>query len=315
MKLSRILDERFKLNQRPSKPKGINVTVCIAARCGDTIICTSDRMISYGDVQYEPHRQKIAPITNSIVVMTAGDASFTTLVIPYVMRSVQADIENNPKEWIRVRDVVDYYVKYFLEFKLKFAEQALLAPLGLTWETFIDRQKTMDPSLVKQLTGGMLDYAVPECAVIIAGNDPDGQHIYTVEGTYVSAHDTIGFASVGIGARHAQSHFIQSGHYWQTPLSDGLLTSYVAKRRSEVAPGVGKATDILLLGPNLGNNVVVSDEVKARLETEYLKIIAAEAAIADEARVEIGKYVDGLTHAPDALPSDQAPDSTDEPSA
>jgi len=306
-------DSRIELGTRVVAhwTEGVNVTVCIAARCGNTIVCTSDRMISYGDVQYEPHRQKIASITNSIVVMTAGDASFTTLVVPYVMRAVEADIANKPMEWIRVRDVVDYYVKYFLEFKLKFAEKALLAPLGLTWNTFIDRQKTMDASLVKQLTGGMLDYVVPDCAVIIAGIDPDGQHIYTVEGAYVSAHDTIGFASVGSGSRHAQSHFIQSRHSWQTPLSEGLLTSYVAKRRSEVAPGVGKETDIVLLGPNLGNNVLVSDDVKARLDIEYLKIVAAEAAVADEARLEIAKYVDSLTPAPDALPSEQAPEETE----
>jgi len=243
--------------------------------------------------------------------MTAGDASYTTLLVPAVMRDVQRLIEEDPNEWVRVRDVVDLYVKHFQEYKAKFAERALLAPLGLTLETFIDRQRTMDPSIVKQISGAILDYAVPDCAVIVAGKDPDGTHIYTVEGTYVSALDSIGFASVGIGARHAQSQMMQSQHHWNASVSDGLLSSYVAKRRAEVAPGVGKVTDIVIIGPNLGNMVYVADHVHVRLSQAYDDLVAAEKGAAETARIAIAQFVEELTGPAGALPQDQAPDEED----
>ena len=53
----------------------LEVTVCIAARAETLIVGTSDRMLTSGDVQFEPSAgMKLIPLTNSLFMMTAGDA-------------------------------------------------------------------------------------------------------------------------------------------------------------------------------------------------------------------------------------------------
>lgn len=282
------------------------MTVCIAARGGNVIVVASDRLLTAGDIQFEPLRQKIVAVTKSIVILTAGDASFLTLVLPRVLGAAFADMKHEPNEWVLVRNVVNYYVQFFQEERLRMAEAAILAPLGLTRETFLTRQQTMDSDLVRRLAAGLMDYQVPDCAVIVAGRDPDGTHIYSVDGSVVSAYDDVGFAAIGMGARHANSQFMLARHAWHGSISDTLLLTYMAKRRSEAAPGVGTDTDMMIIGPDLGDGVFVGDEVKDRLREEYEKIVAAEAGNVASAKAEIAQYVQDLTSAAPTLASDQA---------
>lgn len=285
---------------------GAPMTVCIAARAGDNIILASDRLLTAGDIQFEPMRQKFVQITRSICILTAGDAAFLTLVMPRVMGEAHHLISTYPNEWLLVRTVVDLYVRNFIEERAKIAERAILAPLGLTRETFLARQKTMDSDLVRKLASAMLDYQVPDCAVIIAGRDPEGAHIFAVEGTDVSAQHDIGFAAIGSGGRHANSQFMLARHAWHNSISDTLLLTYLAKRRSEAAPGVGVETDMMIIGPNLGDYVLVGDHVKVRLQQEFDKIIAAETGIQVAAKGEIAQYVQQITATANVPVADQA---------
>jgi len=53
------------------------MTVCIAAVCeGNILIGASDRMLTSGDIQFQPPTTKIYTFTTSINVMTSGDAGF-----------------------------------------------------------------------------------------------------------------------------------------------------------------------------------------------------------------------------------------------
>lgn len=271
------------------------MTVCIAARSGDMIVAASDRMVTAGDVQFEPPRSKIIGMTNSIMVMTAGDASYTNMILRDVTLQVQEDLRNHPDAWMNVSAVVDHYVHFFNERRSQFAATALLAPLGLTRDTFLDRQQTMDPDIVRRLTNAMIDYTVADCAVIIAGRDTQGTHIYTVHGTTVNAHDGIGFVSVGIGSRHADSQFMLNRHTWNGSISDTLLLAYVAKRRSEVAPGVGEGTDMAFVGPALGTLTILSQAMTDGLELEYQKIITSERAVLNQAKGNIADLLEKLS--------------------
>ena len=68
------------------------MTVCIAAIAGKTVIGASDRLVTAGDVQFEPSRPKIRALTNSVVVMTAGDAWLQAEVLDGVTADVQAAV-------------------------------------------------------------------------------------------------------------------------------------------------------------------------------------------------------------------------------
>jgi 20S proteasome alpha/beta subunit len=52
-----------------------SMTVCVAviAHSKDVVLGMSDRMLTAGDVQFQASTSKIWPVTNSIVMMAAGD--------------------------------------------------------------------------------------------------------------------------------------------------------------------------------------------------------------------------------------------------
>jgi len=288
------------------------MTVCIAARAGNTLVLASDRLLTAGDIQFEPLRQKIVAITRSITILTAGDASFLTLILPQVFAAAHEDLGPNPDHWLTVKKVVEFYVKFFIEERSKMAERAILAPLGLDRASFLNHQKTMDPDLVRRLASGLLDYQAPDCAVIIAGCDPEGSHIYVVDGTNVSAYDDVGFAAIGMGARHANSQFMLARHAWHGSLSDTLLLTYLAKRRSEAAPGVGSETDMMIIGPGLGESQVVAEEATNRLRQEYEKIVANENLMMASAKNQISTFVqEQLTRAPAQVTNQAEPRAID----
>ena len=57
-------------NQSPMR-RVHNVTVCIAARSGPNLIGASDRMLTSGDIQFEPTlTSKLTQITTSLAVFT-----------------------------------------------------------------------------------------------------------------------------------------------------------------------------------------------------------------------------------------------------
>jgi hypothetical protein len=86
------------------------VTVCIAARAkmiptassavgqpDDVIVAAADRMLTSGDVQFEPSAgTKIFSLTNSIFMMTAGDAALQAEITGMVSREIVGRIAQEP---------------------------------------------------------------------------------------------------------------------------------------------------------------------------------------------------------------------------
>jgi hypothetical protein len=281
------------------------MTVCIAARCGNSVVCAADRMLTSGDIEFEPNsRRKIFAITKSIVVMTSGDASFQSAILRALTQQVTEEVQANRGQWVRVQDVADRYARLWADSKGKRAESALLWPLNLDRITFITNQRQMDPALVDQLAMKMVNYEVPYAQALITGNDCEGTHIYRVEDGEVSSLSTVGFGAIGKGARHAESQFMLARHSWDAALPDTLLLTYVAKRRAQIAPGVGAATDLsAIIG--LGGYAEIRSEVRDALEREYVSIVNTENTAMITARVNIARFLDKLQQA-QRLPEEQA---------
>jgi hypothetical protein len=94
------------------------LTVCIAIRSLSTIFLISDRMITSGDIQFEPPNEKIIFLTSC---------------------------------WWLVKDIVDVDIDARNAAKLKRAEAAILSPLGLSRNTFLENKKAMDSGLVASI--------------------------------------------------------------------------------------------------------------------------------------------------------------------
>jgi len=242
------------------------MTVCIAAIYNNNaILGASDRMVTggYGDITFEPTETKILKLTNSIAVMTAGDQSIQIQVYQEASKVIEERIKAEPSNWIKISDAADIYSKCFYGLRNKKIESQILSQYNLTFESFIEKQKNMDQVFINIITNKIDRFLnnLENIATVVAGIDSDGPHIYVVENGKISCHDKLGFVSIGIGRDHAISHFMFSGYSRSCTESKALLTIHQAKKKSEVSPGVGKATDMCVIGPKLGSFSMISEPI------------------------------------------------------
>lgn len=88
------------------------MAVCVAAMCDNNILLgASDRMLTSGDVEFEPETPKIYTPTNSIVVMVAGESSLQTQILDIAYRWAAERIKQKPQEWVPVGELVDEYYR------------------------------------------------------------------------------------------------------------------------------------------------------------------------------------------------------------
>src|ERR1700735_2877590 len=98
--------KRLTFPKLQSRIRRCALTVCVAAICEDNIILgASDRMVTAGDVEFEPPQTKVTFLTSSIAVMIAGDASLQLEIMYEVRNEVQARVEAAPSNWWQVTAV------------------------------------------------------------------------------------------------------------------------------------------------------------------------------------------------------------------
>ncbi len=231
------------------------MTVCVGAIYeNNSVLGGSDRMITAGgNIEFQPLQPKIWPITSSIVAMVADDIVVHTEIHQEVFKSVSVRIEKEPQNWWKVKDVADLYSQFYIQLRLRSSSRSILSLFGLDTDSFIKKQKEMSPEFVKNIEEKLTNYHFSGASAIIAGIDQEGPHIYTVTNEEVICNDKIGFSVIGSGYWHAASHFMFSGHTRFSLGQKVLLTTHQAKRKAEVAPGVGRETDMFLIGPQLGS--------------------------------------------------------------
>jgi hypothetical protein len=292
------------------------VTVCIAARAENVIFGISDRMLTSGDVQFEPTAgSKLFGMTNSLFAMTAGDAGLQANILSAVNVEVQERITREPTNWWLIRDVADLYIKHYNIIRKKRAEDAILGPLYLNSGSFVTNQNALNAELVGNISKELLNFSMPRVSAIIAGLDPTGTQIYLVDMGETNAMEAaclnaVGFVAIGSGGRHASSQFMFARHAWNAPFADTLFLSYYAKRKAEVAPGVGQGTDMVVIGPGLGTLTVVDDRTIRKLETEYQKVIQTEKHGFSGAKEAIKQHVEDLQKQQTAGPQQPPPPKT-----
>ena len=126
---------------------------------------------------------------------------------------------------------------------------------GLTSDMFWQEQRNISPRLARDLVQEIRElqqreHYIPTIQTIITGVDHDGEpHIWVVDGTgRCSCSTDLAFATVGSGARQAESLFLVSGYSSLVTLPRALWLTYSAKRRADVSGGVGPYTDLFTIG-------------------------------------------------------------------
>ena len=243
------------------------MTICMGAICSDlqhrserAVVVASDRMVTMGGLQeFEHEVPKVNEIGDCVVALVAGDA----LKGNYLVRAVRATVTAAGN----VRGVADSAADRYAELRHELVDASVFGPRGITLSEFY---RGLQPTMLAQLVGG-LDQQVaaldPGLELLIAGVDDEGGHLFQIgnPGGRGSVVDfaPIGFGAIGSGALHAIQAMIVFGHAPARGLNDTIFRVFAAKRRAEVAPGVGHDTDLL----------VITDDGVTKLPPEALAIL------------------------------------------
>jgi hypothetical protein len=305
---------------RPQKER-FDVTVGIAAACiAETpsgefpcVICASDRMITAGDVQFQPDQAKTYPLTRSIIMLISGDGASQMEALPLIKSAVTKRLEHDDT-WIGIREMAVMASGEIVGMFKERVDRTVLAPHGLTRAQFLTSQAQMRPEfyrgLIEQMNG-----CYPQMRSLIAGVDSTGAHIYEVDGYgNITCHDGAGFAAIGSGQRHAEAQFMAAGHASNKPYAETLLLTYAAKKRSEVAPGVGPHTDVAIVG-GLGNFSWLTDQsyVHAKYEKLAADMDNAFQAASKDIAAEYKATIDKIKATIEKTPDDQSSEVADLP--
>lgn len=267
------------------------MTVCVAAIFGATgVLGACDRMLTAGDIQFEPEIPKIRMMSSSAAIMIAGDANFQTEIITATLAEVTSRIRANPNEWLPIREVAQIYGDKCDEASGRLAERRILKPLGLTRLEFIGHQRTMSPEVVANLTQELINYSAPAIEAIVSGVDNDGPHIYVVTNRSLECFDSVGFAAIGSGSNHSNSQMMAFNHTFHHDFGDTLMNVLFAKKRAEIAPGVGKSTDMYFV-PGLGQLDMVKVSLVEELEKRYENERIRQQELANTSRQEVNDFV------------------------
>lgn len=274
----------------------IAVTVCIAAifswnystlaspQPGPAAMILSDRMITAGDVQYEPQQTKVAYITPRVLLVIAGDYSLHSQAIRKTAEHFQKDPNASPE------CVAVFYGRSVQALKLKEAEDLYLAPLGLNSDSFLAQQKDMAPHFVSLLTDQMQAYRGEEVDSLIVGSAGSVIDIYGVDTKgMIACYNDVGFAAIGSGAWHAKSRLMQAGYVNTTSFAAALSFGFAAKKAAELAPGIGVNTDITLVFKSGYEHL--RPDVANRVHELYLEYIPKVHALGGEYINKVQEFI------------------------
>ena len=266
------------------------MTVCVSAICDNAfILAASDRMLTSGDVQFQPPQRKVFHVTDNIIGLVAGDFALQTEIFAAVYGAIgKVRHEKGADIPLTVKWVVDCYAWAYSNVHRVRAAQMILSPLGLTNETFLDKQKDMAPSLVEKLANQLIKFDLPETETILCGVDTAGPHIYVADDGVVRCEDSVGFAAIGAGYWHAQSQLMFAGYTRLTPLPRALYHVHAAKKRAETAPGVGVYTDMHYMAPNY---ISVREDLVNVIDGEYQRVRVGTDALRESAETEVEAHV------------------------
>lgn len=279
------------------------MTVCVATLCADgsAAVGASDRMVSTADNQTK--RLKIHHLTDHVIAMIAGDVALHTELLIEVRRLI-ADTSSEPASH-SVKNIADAYSLAYLEGKKRRAERQFLLPLGLDSTSFIANQRSLDEKIAADITRELLHYRMPPCAAILMGIDNSlgywRAHLYTMDEGSVSCHNDTGIASIGVGMYQAMASLMFGGHTAQINFDAAVYMTLAAKKRAEVAPGVGQETDMAVVTLADNGHVILKSQVVDTLEEIYEKADRTHTSVNDLATQECHDYLQTF-RTPDAQP-------------
>ncbi len=225
------------------------MTVCIGALAtkkdnhSENVIVASDRMVSLGGfMEFEHGVSKIGKLSNKSVALVAGDTLVGSQIVDASRNKIALSSE------LTILEIAKIVADTYAEKRDEIIESQVFRPRGITRDEFYnDYQNKLLQNIAYQLDQLVANWNVG-VEIIVAGVDDFGAHLYTIvnPGTYTDVYQ-IGYNAVGSGAIHAMQSLIGFAHSPYQELNRTIFCTFAAKKRGEVAPGVGKETDLFVI--------------------------------------------------------------------
>jgi len=230
------------------------MTICIAALAekGKKVIVCADQMITANiPISYEFETedvQKIYKLNDNCVVLTAGNAIFAYEIVEKTKKAL-----NSMDQSLSAEEIAEALRLEYVRFRHKIISRNVLEPRNLDINQYLQIQQRLIPGVAQDIENALVNHDIGT-EFIVAGCDGDGQcHIFTVTNPgQVLCHDGIGYVCVGSGSPHATYYLIGEKYSKKQETTDAKAQVEAAKKKSEVAPGVGDNTTILVIPDELG---------------------------------------------------------------
>lgn len=217
------------------------MTQLIGVLCEDRgkVILISDRMVttSNGSLAFE-HEAKCAFAASNALVLTAG-----SIHEPELITSTQTEMKGKAS----LVEIAESLAKNYRKVRRKRVEHEVLEEMGiLSFDDFYNRQNSLHENVVLELTRKIEKYDLG--LHLLLGGVDEKAHLYRISepGTYRS-FDELGFCCIGSGDRHADPVFAFYGFSPRLSVAEALSIAFEAKKRAEMAGGVGRQTDAWLI--------------------------------------------------------------------
>jgi hypothetical protein len=214
------------------------MTQIVAALCEDRKMCVivADRMVSdEGDTLHFEHEPKGQMLSYNAMILYTG-----TMHEPEIMNTSRSEIAGRMK----IPQMIEILAKNYQATRKKRVEIEILSKYGFdSFDDYHNKQKLLTDATVECIEGDLHQYEL-DLVLLFGGIDINGTQIYVIEDPGIpQSHTEVGFCCMGSGDRHADPVFAFYGYSPSMNVSDVLYISYVAKKRSEMAGGVGRDTD------------------------------------------------------------------------
>lgn len=229
------------------------MTICIAAACekGEHIVVVADRMFTAGpplSMEFEPNISKIDAIYPGCVALASGPTLYADEVYSHVKTAISS-VGVPP-----VLQICKLVRESYIAFRNQKIEEQLIQPMfaedlhsfrakGVSLPNYLQAQ----PMVYQQINIQASQFNLG-LDLMLAGIDSSGCHIAVLShpGTMVLL-DKLGYGAIGSGALHAlvKLNLVACDPSWD--LYETLSAVYDAKLAAEVAPGVGKKTEMAVI--------------------------------------------------------------------
>lgn len=274
------------------------------------IIAAADRMITRGQREYQLNDQtKGYYLTPHIMALISG---FGDPLFEVCWRS---QVILKERDITLVNEAANVVADEFMKYRNAQNQRRVLGPWHLDFDGYLKGQQDMDIGFIQRREDELYDRDYDLGDILVAGVDENGGHVYQVNDPGIAeTRGLTGYGAIGSGAEFAEPSFMSVGYTQFFNWVPSLALVHSSKRRSEVASGVGRGTDIWwITRPGATFYVAPMDPLMVKLDGIYANRAKKEARALSEDRIKLEKILEQMNEAPKTQAAEPQSDGEDPP--